>query len=51
MLLPSMFRRKGVTNLFLAHQIGIEIILSHIPVPARGKDKKWTAARRLHVVP
>ena len=35
-----MFRRKDVTNLFLAHQIGIEIILSHIPVPARGKDKK-----------
>ena len=21
--------------------------LSHIPIPARGKDKKWTAARRL----
>ena len=25
-----------------------EIILSHIPVPARGKDKRQTAARRLH---
>ena len=33
----------------LAHQIGTSVvILSHIPVPARGKDRNRTAARRLH---
>ena len=43
-------------KLFLTHQIGIfvvyacRIILSYIPaIPARGKDKKRTAARLLHV--
>ena len=34
--------------LFLAHQIGISFVFTHVPVPARGKDKKRTAARRPH---
>ena len=44
---------------FLAHQIWISVVLpiwdisisSHIPVPARGKDKEWTAAWWLQVDP
>ena len=38
--------------LILAHQIGISVVFihvrSHILVPARGKDKKQTTARRPH---
>ena len=43
-----------VLSSFLHTRLGIqpfypcEIILSHIPVPARGKDKKQTATRKLH---
>ena len=38
------------TYLVLAHQIRISAvyILSHIPVPARGKDRKQTATRQPH---
>ena len=40
--------RRATAIFCLAHQIGISIILSHIPIPARGKDKKRTAARWPH---
>ena len=46
---------RSLWNNTLAYQIGIsvvfypcEMILSHIPLPARGKDKKRIATRRLH---
>ena len=38
-----------VEGIFLTHQIGITVVLSHIPVPALGKDKleDMTVLKRL----